>query len=67
MKPNMGTTDRIIRAVFAILVGVLYFTNVISGTLAIILSVLAVIFLVTSFLSFCPIYAIFKLSTVKEE
>ena len=67
MKPNMGTTDRIIRAVFAVLVGVLYFTNVISGTFAIILGILAIVFLATSFLSYCPIYAIFKLSTVKKE
>ena len=66
MKPNMGKTDRIIRTLFAVLVAVLYFTNVISGTVAIILGVLAAIFLVTSFLSFCPIYAIFKLSTVKK-
>ncbi len=67
MKSNMGTTDRIIRAIFAVVVAALYFTNVISGTLAIILGILAVIFLATSFLSFCPLYAPFKLSTIKKE
>lgn len=64
MNPNMGRTDRIIRTLFAIVVAVLYFTNVISGTLAIILGVLAVIFLLTSVVSFCPIYSLFKISTV---
>ncbi len=67
MKPNMGTADRIIRAVFAVAVAVLYFTNVISGTLAIILGILAVVFLATSFLGFCPLYAPFNLSTIKKE
>ena len=67
MKSNMGTTDRIIRAILAVIVAALYFTNVISGTLAIILGILAVIFLATSFLSFCPLYAPFKLSTIKKE
>lgn len=64
MGKNMGSTDRIIRALFAVVVAVLYFTNVIGGTLAIILGILAVIFLLTSVVSFCPIYSLFKISTV---
>jgi small-conductance mechanosensitive channel len=63
MKTNMGTIDRIIRTVLAILVGVLYFTGQISGTVAIVLGVLAVIFLLTSFISFCPLYLPFGIST----
>ncbi len=59
----MGTIDRIIRTVLAILVGVLYFTGQISGTVAIVLGVLAVIFLLTSFISFCPLYLPFGIST----
>lgn len=65
MKKNMGSLDKNLRIVIAVLVGVLYFTNVISGTLALILGVLAVVFLLTSFLSFCPLYAIFNINTCK--
>jgi len=63
MKKNMGKADRITRFLLAILIGALYFTNVLSGTLGIVLMVVAVIFLLTSFVSFCPIYAPFGLST----
>ena len=66
MTKNMGTIDRIIRFIFAVAVAVLYFTGVISGTLANILGILAVVFLVTSIVGFCPLYAPFKLSTVKK-
>jgi len=65
MKKNMGSIDKNLRIVIAVLVGVLYFTNVISGTLALVLGVLAVVFLLTSFLSFCPLYAIFNINTCK--
>jgi hypothetical protein len=65
MKKNMGSVDRIVRLVLVALVAVLYFTNVISGTLALILGILAVVFLVTSLISFCPLYVPFKISTRK--
>ncbi|MCC6604294.1 MAG: DUF2892 domain-containing protein [Anaerolineae bacterium] len=65
MKQNMGSIDRIVRAVFAVVVAVLYFTNLISGTAAIILGILAIVFLLTSVVGFCPLYAPFKLSTKK--
>lgn len=65
MKQNMGSTDRIIRVVLAIAVAVLYFTGVISGTVAIILGILGIVFLLTSVVGFCPLYAPFKLSTKK--
>ena len=67
MKKNMGTIDKVIRILVAVVVVILYFTNVISGTLAIILLVLSAIFVVTSFLSFCPLYLPFGLSTRKKE
>ena len=66
MTKNMGTVDRIVRFVVAVAVAILYFTGVISGTLAIILGVLAIIFLATSIVGFCPLYAPFKLSTRKQ-
>jgi hypothetical protein len=64
MKQNMGSMDRIIRVAVAVLVAVLYFTGVISGTVAIILGILAIVFLLTSVVGFCPLYAPFKLSTI---
>lgn len=67
MKPNMGSTDRIIRVVLAVVVAVLYFTNLISGTAAIILGILAIVFLLTSVVGFCPLYAPFKLSTISKK
>ena len=66
MKKNMGNADRIVRTLIAIVIAVLYFgTGTISGTLGIVLLVLAGIFLLTSFVSFCPLYAPFGLSTCK--
>ena len=62
----MGTVDRSIRVLLALIVAVLYFTNQISGTAAIILGLFAVIFLITSFMAFCPLYVPFKISTKKE-
>ncbi|WP_348797918.1 YgaP family membrane protein [Flavobacterium adhaerens] len=67
MKKNMGTTDKVIRILVAVVVGVLYFTNVISGTLAIILGILAVVFVLTSFISFCPLYLPFGISTFRKK
>lgn len=66
MKKNMGTVDRSIRVLLAFVVGVLYLTDQISGTGAIILGLFAVVFLITSFMSFCPLYLPFKISTKKE-
>ena len=63
MKPNMGTEDKVLRIVAAIVIAILYFTNVISGTVAIVLLVLAAVFILTSLVSFCPLYAPFGLST----
>ena len=66
MTKNMGNVDRIIRFLLAVLVAVLYFTGVISGTVAIILGIIAAIFLVTSLIGFCPLYVPLKFSTRKE-
>lgn len=65
MKKNMGSADRTIRVVIALIVAALYYFEVISGTLAIVLGVLAGIFILTSLVSFCPLYAPFGLSTCK--
>lgn len=63
MKKNMGIADRVIRLLVAAAIAVLYFTNVITGTLGIVLLVLGGVFLLTSFVSFCPLYTIVGLST----
>ena len=63
----MGTIDKVIRILIAVVVVVLYFTHVVSGTLAIILLIISGIFIVTSFFSFCPLYFPFGLSTRKKE
>lgn len=63
----MGSADRIIRVLIAVVIAILYFTHVLSGTVAIVLLVLAGIFVATSFMSFCPLYLPFGLSTIKKE
>jgi hypothetical protein len=65
MVKNMSNSDRIIRIVVAIVALALYFTNIISGTIGIVALVAAGIFLLTSFVSFCPLYRIFGISTCK--
>jgi hypothetical protein len=66
MKKNMGSIDRISRIIFAIAIGVLYFTKAIEGTAALVLGAFAIIFLITSFISFCPLYLPLGLSTCKK-
>lgn len=63
MKQNMGAADRVIRVIIAAIVGVLYFTQTITGTLGIVLLALAAIFVLTSVISFCPLYAPFGITT----
>jgi len=66
MKKNMGTSDKVIRIFLAIVIGILYYTNVISGPFAIVLGCIAGIFILTSLISFCPLYAPFGFSTCKK-
>jgi hypothetical protein len=65
MKQNMGTADRMIRIVVAALFAFLYFSGTVAGALGIVLLVLAVVFLATSVIAFCPLYLPFKISTRK--
>ncbi len=67
MKKNMGNIDKAIRIIVALIIAGLYFTNVISGTIAIIGIILAGVFILTSFISFCPLYLPFGISTRKEK
>lgn len=67
MKKNMGSTDKIIRLLLAAVITVLFFTNIISGTLGIILLVFAAVFVLTSLVSFCPLYTLIGMNTCPKE
>lgn len=66
MKKNMGSLDKTVRIAIAIVIAVLYYTGTITGTLAIVALALAVVFVLTSFLSFCPLYVPFGINTCKK-
>lgn len=66
MKKNMGNIDRSLRVIIALVVAILYFAGLISGTVAIILGILAAVFILTSLVGTCPLYLPFGLSTKKE-
>ncbi len=63
MKKNMGSADKVVRIILATVFAVLYFTETVTGTLGIVLLVLGGIFLLTSLVSFCPLYALVGLRT----
>lgn len=65
MKKNMGSKDKLIRTIVALIITVLYFTGIITGTVAIALALVAIILLLTSFLNFCPIYKVLGMKTSK--
>lgn len=67
MKKNMGTADKVIRVILAIIIAGLYIANIITGMLAVVLLVIAVIFVLTSFFSFCPLYTLFGFSTATSD
>lgn len=66
MKKNMGAADKVARLLVAIVVAILYLANVISGTLAIVLLVIAIVFVLTSLVSFCPLYTLLGINTCKK-
>jgi hypothetical protein len=63
MKKNVGTVDKAIRILVALVLAGLYLANVISGTLGVILLIVAVVFVLTSFIGFCPLYLPFGINT----
>lgn len=67
MKKNMGVTDKRMRVLMAIVIASLYFTKMIDGTLAIVLLGVAIVFLLTSFISFCPLYLPFGITTIRRK
>lgn len=67
MKKNMGSIDKIIRILIAVIIGVLVFANVVTGTLGIVLLILATVFIITSLVSFCPLYTLIGLNTCPKD
>ncbi len=67
MKKNMGTLDRTVRILIAIILGILILTGKISGTLAWVLGIISVAFLLTSIIGWCPLYVPLGISTIKKE
>lgn len=67
MKCNMGSLDRVLRAIVAVLLGALYLFNVVEGTFGIILLIVAGIFLLTSITGYCGLYTILNISTNRRE
>jgi hypothetical protein len=63
MKKNLGSADKVIRILLAALFAVLYFTGTVTGTIGLVLIILGAVFVMTSLLSFCPLYAIVGLNT----
>jgi hypothetical protein len=66
MKKNMGSTDKLVRLFIAIILTVLTYTGMVTGTLAYVLLALAVVFVLTSFIGFCPLYFPFGINTRKK-
>lgn len=67
MEKNMGSTDKAIRILIALIVGVLYYSGIISGTTALVLGIFAAVFVLTSLISFCPLYLLLGISTCKKK
>lgn len=65
MNKNMGSLDRIIRSLIAATIAILYFTEIISGTFGAVMLLVASVFLLTSLISFCPLYKPFGVNTCK--
>jgi hypothetical protein len=67
MKKNVGSADKAFRVAIALLVGVLIYTEVLTGTLAIVLGVVSIVLVLTSFLGICLLYSIFGINTCKRK
>jgi len=63
MKKNMGAIDRTLRLVFAVIFVILYLSDVVTGTWGMVMLIVALMFVVTSLISFCPLYLPFGIST----
>jgi len=67
MKKNMGNTDKLIRIIIAAIIAILYFTNILTGTLGLILLIIGLVFVLTSLISLCPLYLPFGIKTISKK
>lgn len=67
MQKNMGGTDRILRVILAIVFATLYLTETVNGTAGMIMGILSIVFLLTSLVSFCPLYVPFGIRTCRKD
>jgi len=67
MKKNMGSTDRLIRMTLALVFAALFLTEVVTGIMGWVLLAVSIIFLLTSFISFCPLYTVLGINTCKNK
>ena len=67
MEKNLGMIDRGIRNILALSVGVLYYTNIISGKTAMVLGIIGFYLAITSMVAFCPLYLLFKIRTIRNQ
>lgn len=67
MKKNMGVLDKALRFIVAAVIAILYFTHIINGTVAIVLGIIAIVFALTSLISFCPLYVPLGINTCKRK
>ena len=67
MKKNMGMLDKVIRVIIAVVIGILYYMEIITGTLGLVLVILAAVFVLTSLIGVCPLYMPFGCSTAKKK
>ena len=67
MTKNLGTIDRIIRVFLALIAAVLLFAGVFTGTTAVVLGIIGLALVLTSFVSFCPLYRLLGIATIKKQ
>ncbi|HZV13183.1 MAG TPA: DUF2892 domain-containing protein [Candidatus Kapabacteria bacterium] len=67
MKKNMSAVDRTIRVIIAVVIGILYLMDALSGVIGVILGIVAIIFLITGIIGICPCYSVCHISTKKKE
>lgn len=67
MKKNIGKSDKLIRLIIAAIIVGLFYANVLSGTIGIVLVVVAIVFALTSLINFCPLYLIFGINTCSKK
>jgi hypothetical protein len=67
MKKNVGALDKGMRVLVALVVAILIYADVLTGTLALVLGIVSLVLVVTSLVNFCPLYALFGINTCRKQ